>query len=395
MPTAVLRRTVAQLFMVGIPGPTLDRETRAFVAEHPPGGFILFKRNVRSAVQLRALVADLHGTGPGIQPLVAIDHEGGRVHRLPRPFTHFPPAAVVAAGGDARVEAVGRAMGRELAAVGIDLDFAPVLDVWSNPRNQVIGDRAFGTTPAPAARLALALARGLAHAGVLACGKHFPGHGDTLGDSHFVLPRVRKSCAALARTELLPFRRAIVTGIPALMTAHVRYPALDPRRPATVSPAICRVLLRRHLGFRGVLFSDDLEMRAVAGHLSPERAAVAALQAGCDMLLVCQSLAVARRALLGVERAIIRGVLSGDVVGSALARIHALDRRANRPPRGPLTGWPRHRQLARRLSAAALCAPRASGAPSGDARRPHGPARTAPAHGRAAGGRRPGRSRSR
>ena len=195
MPTSVLRRTAGQLFMVNLPGPVLDRATRDFLAEQCPGGVILFKRNIRSAEQLRRLVADIHATGAGVPPLVALDHEGGRVDRLPHPpFTHFPPMATVAERGDAKLAvAVGRAMGRELRAVGIDLDFAPVLDVWSNPRNRVIGDRAFGTTPQAVARFALAFARGLAQAGVLACGKHFPGHGATVGDSHFVLPRVRRS----------------------------------------------------------------------------------------------------------------------------------------------------------------------------------------------------------
>src|SRR5207249_2177125 len=205
MPTAVLRQSVSQLFMVGLPGPTLDRATRAFLTDHPPGGIILFKRNLRAAAQLRRLAEAIHATGAGVRPLVALDHEGGRVDRLPRPFTHFPPAAVVGAWRDPRLaEAVGRAMGRELRAAGIDLDFAPVLDVWSNPLNRVIGDRAFGTDPARVARLGVALALGLERAGVLACGKHFPGHGASAGDSHFVLPRVRRSrraprCAAWRR----------------------------------------------------------------------------------------------------------------------------------------------------------------------------------------------------
>jgi beta-N-acetylhexosaminidase len=349
MPSSLLRRTASQLFMVGIPGPSLDRETRAFLAEYAPGGIILFKRNVRSAAQLRSLVAEIHELGAGVSPLVGIDHEGGRVHRLPRPFTHFPPAAVVAARNDPRlVEAVGRAMGRELRAVGIDLDFAPVLDVLTNPRNRVIGDRAFGTEPARAARLALALARGLAGAGVLACGKHFPGHGSTAGDSHFVLPRVTRSRRALAG-DLLPFARAAKARLPALMTAHVVYPALD-RKPATISGAICRKLLRGKLGFRGVLFSDDLEMNAVAARMTPGRSAVAALQAGCDMLLVCQSLDASRAAIAGVEEALGREKLSADDVTLSLARIQAMRRLIARGERGtgPLR-WPAHARLARRL----------------------------------------------
>jgi len=355
MPTAVLRRAISQLFMVGLPGPTLDENTRAFVAEHPPGGFVLFKRNVLSPGQLRRLTAALHATGVGVRPLVALDHEGGRVHRLPPPFTHFPPAAAVGARGGVRLAgAVGHAMARELAAVGIDLDFAPVLDVRSNPRNRVIGDRAFGSDPGQVARLGLALARGLARGGVLACGKHFPGHGASVGDSHFVLPCVRRSRRVLAAVDLVPFARAIAAGIPALMTAHVVYPALDPRRPATLSPTICRDLLRRRLGFRGALFSDDLEMNAVAARATPAGTAVKALEAGCDMLLVCESLAAARAAMCGVEAALERGRLDPARIAAALTRIQGLRRRlAERAtPQAARIGWPAHARLARRLAAA-------------------------------------------
>src|SRR5438128_3521542 len=355
MATSLLRRTAAQLFMVGLPRPALGRETREFLAEHCPGGVILFKRNIRSAEQLRQLVAAIHATGAGVPPLVALDHEGGRVDRLPHPpFTHFPPMALVGEKEDMGLAAaVGRAMGRELRAVGIDLDFAPVLDVWSNPRNRVIGDRAFGTDPARVARLGVALARGLGRAGVLACGKHFPGHGASAGDSHFVLPRVRRSRRALAALELVPFVRAVAAGIPALMTAHVVYPALDPRRPATLSPAICRDLLRRRLGFRGVLFSDDLEMNAVAARSTPARSAVAALGAGCDMLLVCQSLDAARAAMRGVEEAVATGTLSATDVALALARIAALRRRLRpeAPVRRVPLGWPAPQRPARRFAA--------------------------------------------
>src|SRR5262249_12996661 len=217
MATSLLRRTVAGLFMAGIPGPRLDAATRRILAEHPPGGIVLFRRNVRSAGQLRDLVAALHELGAGARPLIALDHEGGRVDRLPRPFTHFPAAATAAAHGDTRaVTAGGLAMARELAAVGIDIDFAPVLDVLSNPRNQVIGDRAFGSTPERVARFGLALARGLTRGGVVPCGKHFPGHGSTAGDSHFVLPRVRRSRRLLAETDLVPFVPAVAAGIPGL-----------------------------------------------------------------------------------------------------------------------------------------------------------------------------------
>ncbi|HXJ37367.1 MAG TPA: beta-N-acetylhexosaminidase [Candidatus Eisenbacteria bacterium] len=356
MPTSVLRRTISQLFMVGIPGPTLDADTRRFLTERPPGGVILFKRNVHSASQLRHLIADLHALGPGVSPLVGIDHEGGRVDRFRmRPFTPFPAAAVVAAAKSVRLaEAVGEAMGRELAAIGIDIDFAPVLDVWANPRNEVIGDRAYGTTAAQVARFGVAVARGLERGGVLPCGKHFPGHGRTLGDSHKVLPRVSASRRALTTVEIPPFVRAIRAGIPALMSAHVVYPALDPKHPATLSPAIATSLLRRRLGFTGVLFSDDLEMQAVAGRAAPERLAPEALAAGCDMLLVCQSLDVAERAMTGVEQAIASGALAPRRVTEAVGRIHDLRRRVPARQPSPRLGWPAHTRLARRLQLSAV-----------------------------------------
>jgi beta-N-acetylhexosaminidase len=351
MSTAVCRRTAAQLFMVGIPGTEVDRATAAFLAAYPVGGVILFRRNVRSAAQLRRLAAALHATGAGVRPIVSIDHEGGRVHRLPRPFTHFPPAATVGARGGVRgAAAVGHAMGRELRAAGIDLDFAPVLDVWTNPRNTVIGDRAFATDPRRVARLGLALARGLLAEGVIPCGKHFPGHGGTTGDSHFVLPRVPRSRRALVAIDLPPFVRAIAAHLPALMTAHVVYPALD-RRPATLSRRIATDLLRRRLGFAGVLFSDDLEMHAIAGRTTPGGAAVTALAAGCDMVLVCQSLPAARAAIDGVAAALARGRLDPRAIAASLARIHALRALARPTHRPAPLRWPAHARLARHLAA--------------------------------------------
>jgi beta-N-acetylhexosaminidase len=350
MVTAVARRPAGQLFMVGIPGPTLDAGSEAFLREYTPGGVVLFKRNAKTAAQIRRLTAAVRTIGAGPRPLIAIDHEGGRVDRLPRPFTHFPAAArVAAAGGAGAARHVGRAMGRELAAVGIDLDFAPVLDVATHPRNQVIGDRAFADSPGLVARCGVAFAAGLREAGIVPCGKHFPGHGGTAGDSHLVLPRDRRARRELLATNLPPFTRAMRAGIPALMTSHVVYPALD-TRPATLSRAICHDLLRRRLGFTGVLFSDDLEMQAVARRRQPERTAVAALTAGCDMLLVCASLDLAARSIEAVARALVRGRLAPPVAMRSLARIEGL-RRLGRPanPSARLA-WPRHAALARRLS---------------------------------------------
>jgi beta-N-acetylhexosaminidase len=325
-----------RLLMVGIPGPTLDRRTRARLRDLRPAGVILFRRNCKSLEQIRRLCADLRRALPG--SLIAIDHEGGRVNRLPPPFTAFPPARAVAAARSQRLAfAVGRAMGRELASVGIDLDFAPVLDVLTHPRNRVIGDRAFGSSPDEVAALGLATARGLQAGGVVPCGKHFPGHGGARGDSHVLLPRVGRSRRDLSRIDLPPFRQAVAGRLPCLMTAHVLYPALDPENPASLSPRIVTGLLRNTLGFRGVVVSDDLEMGAVSRRLSPEETAERAVAAGTDLLLVCSDLAVAARARAGLKAAVAAGRIAPARIGEAARRIARLRPRRRLPP---VRRWP-------------------------------------------------------
>jgi beta-N-acetylhexosaminidase len=349
-----LRKLAGSVITTGIPGPELDGATRRALDDLAPSGVILFRRNVTSPAQLGGLVRDLHSLPS--RPLVSIDHEGETVTRLGPPFTQFPVAARLGASGDPElVLAVGRAMGSELASVGIDIDFAPVLDVHSNPANAIIGERAFAAEAERVAILALAFVRGLRAGGVLSCGKHFPGHGDTDRDSHAELPLVGRSRAELEAVELKPFRAAVAAGVPLLMTAHVLYPALDPLRPATLSRPILRDLLRRDLGFRGVVVSDDLEMGAIRSRGSVPEAAVEALRAGVDWLLVCndldQSLAVAER----VRRAAERSEVGIDVLEAAAARI----RRLAVPPR-PAAPLPlpsaEHEELNRRVRALAASA---------------------------------------
>jgi beta-N-acetylhexosaminidase len=335
------------LITTGIPGSELDIYTRRVLTTMRPSGVILFRRNFHDVEQLRALVADLHRL-PG-PPLVSIDHEGGRVMRLGPPFTHFAAAADIGCCDSPEVaEAVGRAMARELASVGIDIDFAPVLDVDSNPANPVIGDRSFGNDPDRVARLAVAFLRGMLGGGVLPCGKHFPGHGDTDRDSHSELPTVQRSRDALERIELAPFRAAIAASVPMLMTAHVVYPALDPASPATLSRPILSELLRGKLGFEGVIVSDDLQMKAIRDHLCLDDAVVAALQAGVDWLLIGNDLDAAASAATSIARALERGELERRGAAAAAARIASLRRRA--PTQLPCSlPAPDHRALDERI----------------------------------------------
>lgn len=314
---------VGGVLCTGIPGSRLDAETARALEALRPSGIILFRRNYESIEQLRQLNRTLHALPSS--PLVSIDHEGGSVMRLGPPFTQFPAARAIAATGEPAVAyAVGRAMARELASAGIDLSYAPVLDVMSNPLNPVIGDRAFGTDPESVVAYALPFMRGLHDGGVIPCGKHFPGHGDTDRDSHLELPVVRRTLRQMEAVELLPFRAAITAGIPALMTAHVVYPALDPFDAATLSAPILGQLLRIEMGFTGVVVSDDLQMRAVSSRNSVADAAVRSLRAGVDWLLVCNDLQQAREVAARVSRALEEGELDPAAVAASAARVRSL-----------------------------------------------------------------------
>lgn len=343
------RDTIGRLLVVGIPGMELDAVTRDALEDLRVGGIILFKRNVDTPKQIRALTRALHRLPS--RPLISIDQEGGRVARLRAPFTELPAAAVIGRSGEVRLaRRIGEAIGRELSSVGIDVDYVPVLDVHSNPDNPVIGDRAFASDPETVARFGIAMMRGLLAGGVIPCGKHFPGHGDTATDSHRELPVVRRARAGLERIELAPFRAAIAAGIPMLMTAHVVYTALDPQRPATVSPAIIDRLLRKRMGFEGVVASDDLHMRAIAAKKSIASAAVESIAAGVDQLLVCHDLVEASNAVTAITEAIESGKLRrADVERAAQRVLKLMKRHGRQPPKTCRLPNARHERLVREL----------------------------------------------
>jgi beta-N-acetylhexosaminidase len=288
MSPLALRRQIGQLLIAGFDGHQLPVELRSLAREFDLGGVILFARNVAEPAQIAELAHDAaHVTDPA-RAWVSVDQEGGRVARLTAPFTEWPPMATLGRSGDPLLATrFARALARELRAVGINLDFAPVLDVHTNPKNPVIGDRALAGEAAAVARLGTAIVRALQAENVAACGKHFPGHGDTATDSHLELPVVELPPEELRDREFLPFKAAIDAGVASIMTAHVLVPAFDEERPATLSKRIITDLLREELGFEGVIISDDLEMKAIAAHYRVPDAAVLAVAAGCDGLLIC------------------------------------------------------------------------------------------------------------
>jgi beta-N-acetylhexosaminidase len=322
--TPSLDTDVAGLLCVGFQGTTPSPEVLELI-RRGVHGVVLFARNVVDAEQVAALSAELKRAA-GRPLLVAIDQEGGRVARLraPEGFTELPPMRALGELGDAALaREVGALLGRELRAVGVDQDYAPVVDVDTNPANPVIGDRSLSRDPEVVGRLGAALAQGLQSAGVAACAKHFPGHGDTSQDSHKDLPRLPHALERLERVELAPFRALARAGVAAVMTAHVVFEALDPRRPATLSPEVMR-LLRDRVGFQGCAISDDLEMKAVAEHFPLEEAAPGSVAAGVDALLVCHTPDVQHRAIDLVRAAVEDGRISRARLAEARARVSAL-----------------------------------------------------------------------
>jgi len=321
-----------RVVMVDLEGRQLDADTATFLREHRIRAVCLFRKNLGTEAEIRQLTADLRTTlGEGA--LIAIDQEGGSTVRA-LSLPQAPGAmALGAAGDEALAERVGAAVARGLRHLGINWNFAPVLDVNNNPANPVIGERSFGADPVAVARLAGAWLRGAVAQGVAGCGKHFPGHGDTHMDSHHGLPVVDKPVAALEALELVPFR-ALAPTAPAIMTAHILYPQIDPEHPATLSRPVLTGLLRERLGYDGVVITDALMMKAVRERYGHGRAAVMTLQAGADMPLAQGSRADQLAALQAIEQAQANGTLVPGVLARAAARLDRLAARFPAPPFG-------------------------------------------------------------
>lgn len=301
-------KSAGPLLMVDVPGPELDSDTAKHLRRHKVGAVCLFRKNVQSEEQLARLTTDLRVV-LGEHALIAIDQEGGSVVRTP--FLPYPPSAMCLGAADDLGLAfeVGAATARPLAALGVNWNFAPVLDLNTNPRNPVIGERAFGADPVRAADLALAWLAGSLDEGVAGCVKHFPGHGDTEQDSHLALPGVDKPLAALEAGEFAPFRRAVRDGVPAVMTAHIVYPALD-RLPATLSQQVLTNLLRGAWGYGGVIVTDSMGMQAIDASWGRGEAAVLALTAGADLVMALGRRSAQEETLQAVEAALDGGRVS-------------------------------------------------------------------------------------
>ena len=328
-----IRRAIGQLLIGSVPGTTIPAELRSLAREFGLGGVTLFARNIEAPEQVAELSHDLQSLATGMPLWVAVDQEGGRVARLRAPFTEWPPMAVLGRSGDpALASRFAAALAAELKAVGITLDYAPVLDIHTNPKNRVIGDRALAEDAALVGTLGAAIVVGLQDNGVAACGKHFPGHGDTSVDSHDDLPIVEHPPDRIRRVECVPFREAIRADVAFMMTAHLLVPSLDEEKPATLSRRIVYGLLREELDFDGVILSDDLEMDALAKNYTAPEAAIEAIAAGCDGVLVCRARAQDRgqdiEAQAAVLEALVHAVEDGRIPYKRLEDALSRHRRA-------------------------------------------------------------------
>lgn len=289
-----LKRRIGQRVIFGFEGTRLSPELQRLDEEWGLGGFILFKRNLQQFEQVMDLTEELWARGQGTPPFIGVDQEGGAVHRLPQPFTVFPDMAHMGAASSVSVAyEVGAVIGRELTAAGFNLNFAPVLDLSTNPDNPVIGRRSISADPDKVASLARAIIRGLHDNSIVACGKHYPGHGDTDQDSHETLPVCDLDLDRLREQELLPYRELIQNPphLDMVMAAHVKYPKADPdAEMATISRYLLQDVLRLELGFKGLVVTDDLEMKAITETIGIEEATRLALAAGVDLFLVCKSI---------------------------------------------------------------------------------------------------------
>jgi beta-N-acetylhexosaminidase len=315
-----VKEALGNIIIGGFEKETIDDRFEQLLRKGMVGGAILFRRNINSIEQVADLVRSLREIRSDVW--LAIDQEGGRVQRLGEPFPQLPPMRQIDTCEQASRVATLLAQGLNL--LGFDQDYAPVLDVDTNPDNPVIGDRSFSSEADRVAELGCTFIQALQSAGIAACGKHFPGHGDTNTDSHLELPRLEHDLQRLQSVELVPFRAATQVGLASLMTAHVLFAPLDEEHPATLSRHFIEPILRREMAYDGVVVSDDLEMKAVADHYGIEEATVRALNAGCDQVLICSDTDLQAQAYEAIIHGLEKGTIKPERIHEAGRRIQIM-----------------------------------------------------------------------
>ncbi|MCH6265360.1 beta-N-acetylhexosaminidase [Neobacillus citreus] len=320
---------IGQMILAGISGTTMDTNAQKLLSQFHVGGIIFFKNNFETPEQTVQLVNQLKTDNISNLPLfLSADQEGGRVTRLPGGLTNFPPNGQIGQVNDPEFSyKVGTLLGQELKEFGLNLDFAPVLDINSNPNNPVIGDRSFGNNSEIVSKLGIQTMKGIQSQNVIPTIKHFPGHGDTSVDSHLDLPIVNKSLKELKQLELIPFERAIDDGADVVMVAHILLPELDKTNPASMSKAVMTDLLRKQLSFRGVIITDDMTMGAITEHFDIGKAAVESVKAGSDIILIGHDYNNVVKITSSLKKAVENGEISEQRLNESIERIIQLKRK--------------------------------------------------------------------
>ncbi len=334
---------IGQLVLVGMDGTEPNDVTRQLIEEYHVGGFIFYKDNIQDTKQALTLFNGLKtaNQNKAVPLFLSVDEEGGRVSRMPGELTKLPAARKIGnTGSEELAGQIGGIIGQELAGFGLNLDFAPVLDVNSNPDNPVIGDRAFGTKPEIVSRMGIAVMKGIREQGVIPVVKHFPGHGDTSVDSHLGLPVVEHDLDRLRKLELVPFKQAIQEGADVVMIAHLLMPKLDPEHPASFSKAVIHDLLREELGYEGTIISDDMTMGAIVEHYDIRDAAVQFIQAGGNIVLVGHDEEKEKQVIQALRDAVSSGTISAETLDERVYNVLKLKQKyklTNDPAQGPNT----------------------------------------------------------
>ncbi len=321
-----IQELIGQHMLIGVSGASLTADEKKFITDNNISGVVLFARNCIEPKQIRELCAELQALRHKMKdraPLfIGIDMEGGRVLRLKPPFTPWPALKKI---GDLDAPTAAfhftQRMGAEMMAIGINLDFAPCLDVFTNPKNTVIGDRAVSTDPHQVEKMSSALVRGYIKSGIICCAKHFPGHGHTVIDSHEELPVEEADLKRLTEVELVPFRKALRSRVEMVMTSHILFKNIDPKWPVTFSDFFLKKMIRDELRYRGLIITDDLDMKALVNHYPREQIPVRAFQAGADLLLYCNDPSSPPIAIEAITAAIAQGVLNKSDFEASRSRI--------------------------------------------------------------------------
>ncbi|WP_208588971.1 beta-N-acetylhexosaminidase [Gracilibacillus suaedae] len=323
MDAMTIPEKIGQLMMIGLESTSIDQQVKHYLSNKKVGGFILLQKNIKNTQQTIDLINDLKQANDNQIPLfLGIDEEGGRITRLPEEVMATPSNQAIGKKNDRDLSnQIGKLLAKKVKGYGFNINFAPVLDVNSNPNNPIIGDRSFGDKPELVSRMAIALMQGLSDENVIPVGKHFPGHGDTDVDSHIDLPLLDHSIERLRQVELRPFQQAIKHDAEAIMIGHLMVPSIDPDNPATLSAEIIQGVLRNELGFDGLVISDDLTMGAILKNYEIGDAAVQAIQAGTDLLLICHGYEQIDAVFTAIEDAVVNGRISMKRLDDSVTRV--------------------------------------------------------------------------